>query len=484
MALVLIARLILAAVFVVAGLAKLRDSAGAHAGVVAFGVPRRIAGPVALVLPIVELVVAGLLLPATTATHGSAAALALLAVFTAAIAWNLARGRAPDCHCFGGLHPKPAGPRTLLRNATLLAVAALALTGSLVRSDASAIAWLGRLDAAALTAVISVAVAASAIGLGTVAFLHLMRSYGTVLVRLDRLETALAEAGIQVESVEQAERVGLEPGSEAPWFLAPDVTGAGVSRDDLLAHRRPLLLVFTNPHCGPCAALLPRLAEWQQELQQELTVACVSSGAPEAVRAEVDEFELTHVLVDEQAGIAERFGVTGTPGAVLIEPDGTIAGWAASGAEAIEALVEIARSPRPAPALTVGSSVPAREVRTLEGELITLDDLRGREAVLLFWNPDCGFCRSLREELVPWDTGDDDALPRLVVVSSGDPAATRAEAFRSTVLLDERFEVGEVFGAAGTPMAVLLDADARVASETVAGGEAVLALAHHRLGRV
>jgi hypothetical protein len=47
---------------------------------------------------------------------------------------------------------------------------------------------------------------------------------------------------------------------------------------------------------------------------------------------------------------------------------------------------------------------------------------------------------------------------------------------RCTILLDWNAEGRSVFGAHGTPMAVLLDADGRVASKMVAGAEAAFAL--------
>ena len=71
--------------------------------------------------------------------------------------------------------------------------------------------------------------------------------------------------------------------------------------------------------------------------------------------------------------------------------------------------------------------------------------------------------------------------PRLVVVSSGSESIVRAEGFRSTVLLDDAFAVGATFGAGGTPMAVLLDLNGRVASEVVAGADAVLSLVDGRV---
>ena len=73
---------------------------------------------------------------------------------------------------------------------------------------------------------------------------------------------------------------------------------------------------------------------------------------------------------------------------------------------------------------------------------------------------------------------------RLVVVSSGDEDSTRAEGFRSIVLLDDGDVAGAAFGAGGTPMAVLLDAEGRVASPLVAGAEAALELARGPVERV
>src|SRR4051812_44929918 len=113
---ILAARLILAAVFLVAGLAKLRDLEGSREAARGFGAPAF----VGTLLPFAELATAGLLLPRATASAGAIAAATLLALFVAAIARAIARGEAPDCHCFGALHSEPAGARTLARNLALL----------------------------------------------------------------------------------------------------------------------------------------------------------------------------------------------------------------------------------------------------------------------------------------------------------------------------------------------------------------------------
>jgi hypothetical protein len=47
----------------------------------------------------------------------------------------------------------------------------------------------------------------------------------------------------------------------------------------------------------------------------------------------------------------------------------------------------------------------------------------------------------------------------------------------SPVLLDQNFATGRAFGASGTPSAVLVDAEGRIASEVAVGAPAVLGLA-------
>jgi hypothetical protein len=269
------ARILLAAVFVVAAVAKLADLEGARRAAGDFGVPPRLAGGFAPALALAELAVAALLIPGSTAVVGAAAALALLLLFSGAIGVSLARGRAPDCHCFGRLHSAPAGRGTLARNGALASLAGFALAGSLADRPDGALDWIGGLsEAGALTLGGALALAVVA-----AAFVGLLRSYGKVLLRVERLETALAAAGYELD---EAPALGLEPGTPAPDFEA---LGA------LLERRLPLLLVFTSPGCGPCEALMPDLASWQTAHAERLTVAvlgntgwCTSSRTPGARR--------------------------------------------------------------------------------------------------------------------------------------------------------------------------------------------------------
>jgi peroxiredoxin len=474
-ALGLVAGLALAAVFAAAGLGKLTDRAGTRKAVGEFGAPEWLVAPLALVLPIAELATGIALLLTSTRVAGAVAALSLLAVFSAAVGVNLVRGRKPDCHCFGQLHSAPASWKTLVRNALLsgLAVVALAERGP------GAFGWIKGLTPVGILALTMGVVAVGLAVGGGLAFVALMRSFGRVLLRLDTVEGALREAGLEVPDDEQSlPELGIDPGSPAPAFTAEAANGGRVSLDDLLEPGLPLLLFFTSPSCGPCQALLPALSRWQNEHYGSLTLATLSSGDPAATRAEAEEHGLQRVLIDHDLAVFEAYQANGTPGAVLISPDGRIASYVASGSIEIEQLVErvlTADEISEEDGLPIGAPAPEIGLRDLEGVPVSLADPE-RDTLVLFWNPSCGFCRSMLDDLHAWERTADESL-RLLVVSSGDADDSRADHFRSTVALDPDYTAGDSFGAGGTPMAVLVDREGRVASGLVAGGAAVMALA-------
>src|SRR5258708_38157131 len=125
----ILVRLALFGVFGVAGFAKLRDQRGTREAVINFGAPKEFANALALILPLFEISIASGLLLHKAAWWSAVAAIVLLAIFSAAIGINLARGRAPDCHCFGQVHARPLGWSTLLRNVAFVLGAALIVWG-------------------------------------------------------------------------------------------------------------------------------------------------------------------------------------------------------------------------------------------------------------------------------------------------------------------------------------------------------------------
>lgn len=474
-------RLVLAAVFAVAGAAKLVDRPGTRAALLGFGAPARAVPVLAVLVPLAELAVAAALLPSGSARAAAIAALILLLVFTAAIGRALLRGEAPDCHCFGQLHSQPAGIPTLLRNVAL-AVAAGCVVLSGDDPGPSALAWLGRLSPAGVAAVAAGGVAVLLATLGTWALLAGLRAHGRVLLRVERLEAQLAEAGLAPDDVDDQEAPGVPIGDPAPAFALAATAGPAVSLADVLEPRRPALLVFTDPTCGPCAELMPEIATWQREDADVLTVVAISAGAAADVAAEARRHGIRRVLHDGDRAVAEAYEAHGTPAAVLVAADGTMASGVGFGAEGVRRLRDRALGPRlqvlrVEPRSAMGDPAPALVLPTLDGGTVDLARPRGRPTVLLFWNPACGFCRQMRERVRAWEAQRSPFAPELVVISSGAAEAIRADGFASTVLLDDDFAAGSAFGADGTPMAVMLDGDGRIASAVVAGADAVLELA-------
>jgi peroxiredoxin len=127
--------------------------------------------------------------------------------------------------------------------------------------------------------------------------------------------------------------------------------------------------------------------------------------------------------------------------------------------------------------LQTGETAPAFTLPDLSGQRISLADFRGKQTLILFWNPGCGFCQQMLADLKDWEKDASQEEMTLLVVSTGNVDENRALGLRSPVLLDDAFTIGPAFGVHGTPMAVLVDAEGKIASEVAAGAPAVLTLA-------
>ncbi len=121
-----VATTVLVVVFVISGLAKLRSHHATAIAARALGVPDRFAGAVSRILPIVELAIAAALVAGLAAASvrrlAATGAVALLSVFSIAMARTLRRGQAPVCNCFGSLGARPIDNDSLVRNGALVAL--------------------------------------------------------------------------------------------------------------------------------------------------------------------------------------------------------------------------------------------------------------------------------------------------------------------------------------------------------------------------
>jgi peroxiredoxin/uncharacterized membrane protein YphA (DoxX/SURF4 family) len=508
-ALLLAARLILAAVFVVSGVSKLFDLSGSQSAMRSFGVPERFTRAGGIALPIAEIVIAVLLIPAATAQWGALLALILLAVFVAGISYSLSRGRKFDCHCFGQLTTSEIGPSTLVRNAALAVLAAFVTISGFVYGNPgpgltevfgglSAFEWV-------MLAIAIILLAALA-GIGWL-LVHLLGQNGRLLVRLDRIEAALEDADIEIvddddEDDELEEEEGLPVGAPAPAFSLSGLYGETMTLDSLRAAEKPVLLLFTDPSCGPCNAMMSDVAKWQRDLSEKLTIAVISRGSLEENRNKAKQHSLTQVLMQQDNEVANAYQTYGTPTAVLVRPDGTIGSAAAGGAQAIGTLVKqaaegkvpppkprLAALPRPIQAqrpaanaqaprgiASIGKDAPIVELNNLDGETVRLADFAGHPTAVLFWNPGCGFCQRMLDDLKTWESEKPEDAPKLLVVSTGEVERNRELGLSSPVVLDSGFTVGRAFGASGTPSAVLVGADGKIASGFAVGGPTVISL--------
>jgi uncharacterized membrane protein YphA (DoxX/SURF4 family) len=100
-------RVILAALFAVAGFAKFADLKGSEKAFKEFGTPAAVALPSSIALSIGEIVIAGLFIFPQTSWLAAIGAAALLTLFIVQMIYQRVKGNAPDCHCFGQLHSEP-----------------------------------------------------------------------------------------------------------------------------------------------------------------------------------------------------------------------------------------------------------------------------------------------------------------------------------------------------------------------------------------
>ena len=299
---------------------------------------------------------------------------------------------------------------------------------------------------------------------------YLLQQNGRLLLRLEAVE---AKLGIEPSQPAPAPEQGLPVNSHAPGFTVESLEGHKISLEELEAAGKPVLLVFSEPECGACEALLPDLAQSQRGHAGRLKIVVISGGDVAANRAKSTQHDLHNVFLQQDDEVSALYLVTGTPSAVLIR-NGVVASALAVGGEAIRALLGRATLPPP---VRRGDASPQLRLPDVSGTAVDLAKLRGHRSVLLFWSPACGYCRQILDDLKAWERSRDADSPHLLVISSGSLEEIRRQGFRSRVLVDQNFAAGQVFDVEGTPAAVMIDEEGRVASAVAVGGPDVLALA-------
>lgn len=118
-------------------------------------------------------------------------------------------------------------------------------------------------------------------------------------------------------SQSRIERNGLKVGTIAPAFRLPDLRGGTVALEDYRGRR--VLLVFSDPHCGPCEELAPHLVRIHREYRDGgLVVLMVTRGdvAENSRKADRYGFEFPVVLQDRWR-LSKEYGIFAKPVAFL-----------------------------------------------------------------------------------------------------------------------------------------------------------------------
>ena len=121
----------------------------------------------------------------------------------------------------------------------------------------------------------------------------------------------------------------------------PDINGRSISLEQYRGRR--VVLVFGDPHCGPCSQLAPYLARMYRRRGAITTeIVMVSRGEIEENRrkAEADGFEFP-VVVQDRWKLSRKYGIFATPVAFLIGEDGRTKREVAIGFEQIRSLLRV-----------------------------------------------------------------------------------------------------------------------------------------------
>ena len=305
-----------------------------------------------ILLPGLELAVTAALISTSLAWYGAWGAAVLLTVFLVAVGVAMARGRKPDCHCFGQLHSAPVGWPTLVRNSVLAACACGLVLQGRRHPGPDLGSWLVSLNGVELKLAIIAACSAGFV------FLRVLdrsrpKSESVELAPTVDDEEVQEEPAARLNGGQAPQAptehpaparaivmgIGLHIGAPAPEFELPTITGEKCSLQSLQERGRDILLIFSSPFCAPCEGLASNLVRWKQEMEGLPKIILISRGSVRDNLAKLKGFEPSRVLLQRDSEVAEAYDCNATPTAVLVGEDGLIQSGLAVGGVAIKQLL-------------------------------------------------------------------------------------------------------------------------------------------------
>jgi peroxiredoxin len=336
------------------------------------------------------------------------------------------------------------------------------------------------------------------VALGGWLVFQLLQQSGRILLRLDAIEQRLAALAPPAPPPMSE----LPIGQPAPEFDLPDLHG---QRHTLTEYRgRKMLLVFFSPQCGFCLQMLPELAEWSADGNDERPgLVVVSNGDAGHNRELFEEAGIHHgVLLQNGMEVAAQYRVQATPMGYLIDEQGAIASRRTVGAESLLALGEpapvshagangtaheparakanvgLAKSRIKRDGLEPGTAAPNFKLPTMAGGELELEQLRGKPVLLVFSDPECGPCEQVAVRLEQLHR--QGAGFHVAVVSRRDAELNRRKietlGLTFPVALQKQWEVSRLYAMFATPVGYWIDAQGVVAAKVAVGLESIVAL--------
>lgn len=482
----LIIRLFLAAVFGLAGAAKLADIAGSRKAVADFGVPASLAGIVGVVLPLIEIAIGVSLLFNTSSWFGAIGAAVLLTVFIGGMIYQMAKGNAPDCHCFGQIHSEPVGISSLVRNLVFLLPAIVLISRGQTDQGLNIVG----IDRDSLQLIL-VLVALFLLGIAIDFLRRIVTKQDEIVRRIDILEVVAKDGGQVERETAGSPHDGLPIGAVLPDFEIKDVDELARTTRSLASEGVPVLLFFVSPTCSPCKALVPKFQDWALELSGKVKVVLISSGT---VEENVEKFgpDIARALfIGKDRDFADAVNAKWTPSALFVDANGKIASHIAAGDTAMIELVDkiktadltdefahftVGNGNGHHSHIDLGGRIPEFEMDAIDGRTISSGDLVGRPTLITFWSTTCSHCVRMAPDLKEWDKKRGINDPNLVIFSDGDVEPHTKLGLRAPIILDKGNKLSEKLGMFGTPSAVLIDEKGRFASEVAVGAQHIWSL--------
>ncbi len=138
----------------------------------------------------------------------------------------------------------------------------------------------------------------------------------------------------------------------------------------------------------------------------------------------------------------------------------------------------LARSKIPRNGLRAGASAPLFRLPRLDGGELALEDLRGRQVLLVFSDPNCAPCDALAPRLEQLQREHPEI--RVVMISRGEPKENRAKvkkyALTFPVALQQHWEISRRYAMFATPIAYLIDEAGVITHDVALGQDAILDL--------